>query len=287
MSITAIPTQNSYLLVLLMALAVLASACSPNRSNEMAATVGNPTKTNTTNTNKPVGPAYDKAQQVIDAAIAAHGGALYNHVQIDFVFRNRQYQSYRKAGMYRYFRAFEDTTEAGNVAQFKDTYSNDGFERTVNGQPVALSQRKVSAYGNAVNSVLYFVQLPYGLNDAAVVKAHLGTVTIKGQTYDKVRVTFLEEGGGTDFEDVFVYWFNTDTHLIDYLAYEFHVNGGGIRFREAINQREVGGLVFNDYVNYKLDHKQHTVEEADQLFEADALIELSRIVSEQVQVQPL
>jgi len=185
--------------------------------------------------------------------------------------------------VFTYTRSFNDTTETG-INKVKDVYTNEGLVRTVNGEEVELSERKATAYGNSVNSVLYFVQLPYGLNDAAVIKELLGTVTVKGQPYYKVKVTFQAEGGGTDFEDVFIYWINQESYRVAYLAYLFHVNEGGIRFREAYNQRTINGLVFSDYVNYEVDEKQYTVEEADQLFEAGKLKELSRIVSERGQV---
>lgn len=89
-------------------------------------------------------------------------------------------------------------------------------------------------YYNSVNSVHYFAYLPQGLNDKAVQKELLGEVVLKGEPYYKVRVTFAQEGGGNDYEDVFIYWFHKQKFTMDYLAYEFHVDGGGMRFREAV-----------------------------------------------------
>ena len=66
---------------------------------------------------------------------------------------------------------------------------------------------------------------------------------VEKENYDKVKVWFDKEGGGKDFEDVYCYWFNQKTHLIDYLAY----TNGGPRFRRVKNRKTVGGIVFQDY----------------------------------------
>jgi hypothetical protein len=37
-----------------------------------------------------------------------------------------------------------------------------------------------------------------------------------------------------DFDDEYMYWIK-DTRKVDYLAYSYHVNDGGVRFRAAFN----------------------------------------------------
>ena len=105
-----------------------------------------------------------------------------------------------------------------------------------------------------------------------------------GRSYHKFNITFDQEGGGTDFEDEFIYWFDATDYSLDYLAYLFHVNGGGIRFRKAINQRRVAGVLFNDYINYKADHNQLKVADTDHAFEAGKLEELSQILLDNIAV---
>ena len=80
-------------------------------------------------------------------------------------------------------------------------------------------------------------QLPFGLNDPAVIKEYLGQKVINQQLYEKVKVTFLQENGGKDFEDVFVYWIHAESKTVDFLAYSYLTDGGGVRFRQAINRR--------------------------------------------------
>ncbi len=97
-------------------------------------------------------------------------------------------------------------------------------------------------YTGSVNSVHYCSVLPYGLNDAAVQKKLLEETSINQKPYYKVQISFAEDGGGEDFDDVFIYWIDKKTFKVDYLAYSFHENDGGMRFREATNERFVNGI---------------------------------------------
>ena len=138
-----------------------------------------------------------------------------------------------------------------------------------------------------VNSVHYFSVLPYGLNDKAVRKKLLQETSIKETPYYKVQITFTEDGGGEDFEDVFIYWIDKTTFKIDYLAYSFHVDGGGMRFREATNERVVNGIRFVDYNNYKAKNASTKLENLDKAFENNGLNKLSEINLENVSVKIL
>ena len=161
------------------------------------------------------------------------------------------------------------------------------MQRTLNAQRVTLDQVKAHKTKEAVNSVLYFFQLPLGLNDQAVQKQYVGDDEIKGKKYHIVKVTFQQEGGGTDFQDEYLYWINQEDFYIDYLAYNYVVNGGGVRFREAINRRIVSDMVFQDYINYKPADKTTPLTSLSGLFEEGKLKELSRIISEDIKVEKL
>ena len=50
-------------------------------------------------------------------------------------------------------------------------------------------------------------------------KEEVGEDEVEGETYYEVKVTFREEGGGTDFEDEFLYWIHKENFTVDYLAY--------------------------------------------------------------------
>ena len=188
-----------------------------------------------------------KAQQIIAEAIEAHGGGKYKQAEIEFDFRNKHYKYLQNGGAYQYERIFKDTSDQ----KVRDVLTNDSFIREIADETVDVSEEWKGKYSNSVNSVMYFLMLPFRLEDSAVNASYVGESKIKGEPYYKVKVTFGQEGGGKDYQDIFMYWFHQDKKTMDYLAYSYDVDGGGVRFREAINKREVEGLLFQDYNNFK------------------------------------
>lgn len=225
------------------------------------------------------GPTED-AQGIVDLAIEASGGDRYQNSRIQFTFRDRKYIAYREDGQ----RVLKRITET-DTARIEDVISGSSFKRTVDGVSQQLADTTLQKLSDAVNSVHYFAYLPNGLNDAAVNKTYLGLAKIGDSQYHKIKVTFDQEGGGTDFEDIFVYWFNRETHVPDFLAYEYHTNGGGMRFREAYNERRVGGIRFVDYRNFKYEGPL-PVTSLDSLFTEGNLELLSRIELTDIEVIP-
>lgn len=219
------------------------------------------------------------AQHIVDLSIKAHGGDLFQKAVISFDFRERHYSISKSPRRFEYIREFTDTT--GFV---RDLLTNEGFERTVNGFPVELPEDKIRAFSNSVNSVAYFAFLPYGLNDPAVVKSYLGETEMEEKLYHLVKVTFRQEGGGEDFDDEFLYWFHKENHMIDYMAYSYHTDGGGVRFRKAIRKQQVGGLVLLDYENYKPTDKNTPIDQMEALYKEGKLELLSEILLENIKV---
>lgn len=223
----------------------------------------------------------EDAQGIVDVAIATAGGDKLNNTEIEFIFRDKEYGAMHKDGRFEYVRIFKDSSDL-----VRDMYTNDGFKREINGEEVSVPDSMATKYSNSINSVIYFALLPIGLNDAAVIKAYMGSTTIGSQDYHKIKVTFKEEGGGTDYEDVFIYWINKNTDEVDYLAYEYHTEGGGMRFREAYNERYVGGIRFVDYINYK-PASSVKLDDIDKAFIDGNLEELSRIELQNIKVNAL
>lgn len=221
------------------------------------------------------------ADKIIDNAITVAGGDLFLKSTIDFDFRDRHYKTIRDGGAYQYERIFLDSLDA-----VRDVLNNDGFERYTNGQLTEVADTMAIKYTASVNSVLYFALLPYGLNDVAVNKSYLGETTIKGETYHKIKVTFEQEGGGEDYQDVFIYWVNQKESTVDYFAYSYEeTDGVGSRFREAYNVRIVNGIRFVDHVNYKYEGDQYALQDYDKAFEQNVLKKLSVIELEKVEVR--
>lgn len=215
------------------------------------------------------------AQQIIDKTIMYSGADLVANSQIEFSFRNKTYNAIRKNGKFNLSRTFDSIT---------DELTNDGFTRIIDGNIAEIDATTRRTQSNAVNSVHYFSVLPFGLNDKAVHKKILAAATIKNKDYYKIEITFSEDGGGEDFEDVFIYWIGKDDFLIDYLAYSYHTNGGGKRFRVLKEQCTKNGVRFVDYYNYKPKNNTISLTEIDKLFENNALIKVSEIVLEDIEV---
>lgn len=223
----------------------------------------------------------DDVNVIVDEAIKTAGGELFENTEIEFLFRDREYGYQKSNGTFEYVRIFKDSSHV-----VRDELTNDGFIREIDGSQVDVIDSMAAKYSNSVNSVIYFALLPYGLNDAAVNKSHLGRVNLKNEEYHKIKVTFDQEGGGEDFQDVFIYWIGTADFKVDYIAYSYETEGGGIRFREAYNERMVGGIRFVDYINYK-PKGDVKLEETDVAYENGDLEELSRIELEDIKVNPL
>jgi hypothetical protein len=229
------------------------------------------------------GDATSRAQNIIDEAIKVHGGKVYEQSQIQFDFRGKRFTSSRAGSEFRLTRSFKDSIE-GQWVEIEDVLDNGGFKRYVDGQKIVLSPKKSNSYRQSVNSVHYFNQLPFGLNDAAVIKEYLGEVVIDENSYDKIKVSFSENGGGDDFEDIFLYFINAQSKTLDFLAYEYQVNNGGIRFRKAINRRRINGIVIQDYLNYKADPNAVSLLQIEKAYGEGKLKLLSKIEKQSVQV---
>ncbi len=219
------------------------------------------------------------AQEIVDKSIAVSGGRLYLDHDTSFKFRNRVYVSQNKDGK----KILKRISKLDSLT-ITDIRTHTALQRFMNDSLIALPDSIANRYANSVNSVHYFARLPFGLNDGAVNKELLGEETIKGKEYYKLKVTFDQANGGVDFEDTYVYWFDKQSFKPDYLAYEFHVDGGGQRFREAYNERYVNGIRFVDYNNFKPETKGTSIFDIGKLFEKGDLDLLSKIALDSIRV---
>ena len=223
------------------------------------------------------------AQDIIDKSLKASGSEAYNSAKVSFKFRDGQYTSTRACGTFKLERVLVDSLGVNTV----DVVTNTKFKRTQNDSVTQVADSLVTRISDAVNSVHYFAQLPYGLNDDAVQKELAGDTKINGREYHKINVWFKQEGGGTDYQDKYMYWIDKERYTVDYLAYSYEVNGGGVRFREAFNPRIVNGIRFVDYNNYKPRDKDVPLTDLDAYFIKDKLQKVSEIKTENVEVSLL
>jgi hypothetical protein len=177
---------------------------------------------------------------------------------VTFDFRQFRFRIKNTKNGYYYERTYTDSI--GN--NLKDQLENGVYTHQVNGVATTLNAKMESRYREGLNSVAYFMLLPYKLQDKAVNAQYLEPTTIEGKKYHKIKIWFDAEGGGKDHEDIYCFWINQDTHTMDFLAYA----NGGPRFRKATKSEKIGGVVFQNYDNYQILDKEIPTDKYDQAF---------------------
>jgi hypothetical protein len=222
-----------------------------------------------------------KATEIIDKTIEVSGGNNFENSVIQFDFRAITYKAKREKGKFELSRLQLRAEDS-----IFDIIDNTGFKRLINNKIVKVDDSLATLYTASVNSVHYFSVLPFGLNDKAVNKSVIGEEQIKDKMYFKIKVTFNPNGGGEDYEDVFIYWVDKESYKVDYLAYSYNEEDGiGMRFRAAYNERFVNGLRFVDYTNYKTENQAIALADLGVSFEKNQLKLLSKIELLKVSVQ--
>ncbi len=219
----------------------------------------------------------DLAGKIIEEAITKHGGKHYLEKTVELTFRKFQLKIEHRKDTFRYERNYPDST-----GWVQEVFSNEKTFRNINGELQVLDKKTIDKFQNGINAMVYFIMLPYRLQDEAVVPEYLGKELIKDVEYHKIRVIFKREGGGQDHEDVYLYWF-TEDYSLDYLAYEYYSDETGRRFREAFNRRDVNGIVFQDYNNYA-EEIEGDFDTIAKRFEKGELKKLSVVSLDQIKV---
>ena len=225
----------------------------------------------------------DRSSEIIDQAIQAMGGDILDQAEITFDFRDQTLSYYADKGNYRYTRVFTD--KAGQIVT--DTLTNHDFIRYTDGKRLDLSDERKSTLQGGVNSIIYFAFLPFKLNDPSAINEYVSRVAIQGKTYEKIKVSFHNEQGNAAHNDVYYYYFDPEDLSLDYFAYKFQEDGGGIRFRSGYNERSVDGLTIRDYINYMADPDSVEFSTIEKFYNQDQLQELSRIELRNVEVKDL
>lgn len=205
---------------------------------------------------------------LLERVFEAHGSETLRHATLTFEFRGDRFEARRDGGAF----SFTSHRRAPGRPRLVIRVDNRGTNQS-------------QAMAETVNSVVYFATLPLSLRDPAVKTRLLANETIAGRTYHRLEVTFEKEGGGSDYDDRFLYWFRAGSYEMDYLAYRYLRDGGGVRFRVAKNPRSVHGVRFQDYDNYEASLTTK-LDELPDSFEQGKLKKLSEILTENVCVKP-
>ena len=219
-------------------------------------------------------------EEIINKSIEVSGFNT-NEINITFDFRAYHYEFFRKDYNFTYAR-----TTIKDEKKIRDELSSTKvLRRFIDSVPESLTDSLAVVYSNSLNSVMYFFQLPKPLLDGAVHSELLDEIKIEEATYWTIKVYFSEEGGGEDYQDEYRYWINQDTYEIDYLAYNYTTEGGGIRFRKAINKKRVKGILFQDYQNFSPSNKFEPLDSLPQIYEDGLLSQISLIENKNIIVQ--
>lgn len=218
---------------------------------------------------------------VVRRALDVHGARGLGTADVRFSFRGTPYRMARHRGHYLY-----EVTKTGEHDHQRFRLNNQGFEQWLNGKPIKPSPTKQQAQKNALISVIYFASIPWVLGDRAVHVETLPDTEFQGETHSTRRVTFDRQSGGADHDDVFAYWFERDTGRLAFLAYRFHVNGGGVRLRQVIRVQRIQGIDFFDYNNYSAPTATRLPDLLSLLAEGEVQL-ISVITMEKIQVLEL
>lgn len=222
----------------------------------------------------------NKATSIIHNCRTVYGSDLIDEHRVTF-----QLREYNYVWDYTGNSRLQERITIDSIGnRIKDSWSGENFYRIINQDTVPLTEEAIQKYKNSINSVFYFAFLPKSLTDPAVNAILLESVIIKDQPYHKIKVTFTEEGGGEDYEDIFLYWIHQKSFKLDYMAYQYFTEGGGMRFREAVNHHKVDDIILQDYNNYKPTYEVDNFLHIDSLYMNDELTLVSRINLENLSI---
>ncbi len=219
---------------------------------------------------------------VVDRAIEHHGGEVYGHseTELDLCSKSGCFHVVARIDGDRWAYAV-----SGKSGDSRLLVRSTDQELTVrrDGRPEPVTADKEQSFRDWAMARVYFCFLPFRLNDLSVMKQDLGPVDWDGRRLHKVKVTF-QTGTSTDAGDQYMYWFDPETARLEYFAYSYDDNGGGLRFRRAVRHRRIGGLLFFDQENLGADGPGLSVDAIDAAYVRDSMRHVSTVRLEKIQV---
>ena len=231
------------------------------------------------------GPGARQRVRIVTRAIEHHGGEAYrgSETELDVC---------SKSGCFHVVARVDGDRFAYTVSGKSDDprrevrWSNDVLEVRENGAAVAIEPGKEQRYRDWAMARVYFCFLPYRLDDPSVIQHDRGLIEWDGRRLHKVKVTF-EPGTSTDAGDEYLYWFDPETARLEYFAYSYDDDGGGLRFRRAVRHRRVGGLLFFDQENLGVEGPGLSVEAIDPAYVQSRMRHISTVRLEAISVKPV
>jgi hypothetical protein len=195
-------------------------------------------------------PGTSDRLEIVDRAIEHHGGDRFESSRIRLTVASRSgsfdVDSTIEGDRFEYvIRASEGSDER------EYRRDNKALEVTEGGEPMDMDESEQVRAESYVNQRMYFLFLPYKLNDPGTFKEDQGIEEWNGRQLQRVRVTF-QAGSSDGAGSAYVYWFDPETARLEQFAYDYSA-GTGLRFRTLRNYRRIGGLLFYDADNYGLN----------------------------------
>ena len=223
--------------------------------------------------------------EIVSRAIEHHGGEIYERSQSEMTMCSG-------SGCYRISVRMDDGTYAYRVGGPISTghreveASNDTVAHWHDGVPQQVAPADEQRLRDWAMARIYFVYLPFRLNDPGVIQHDLGLESWDGRELHRVKVTF-PVGSSTDAQDEFIYWFDPSSARLEQFAYSFEGEPDGIRFRRLFNHRRIGGVLFFDQENLGLEGDHLSVDQITPAFVKDSMREISTVTLADVRVVPL
>ncbi len=194
---------------------------------------------------------------------------MYNDAELGFDLDGQSYRVARVDDSYRY------TAHDKNAG--REVYrelNNLGYFEHLNGKMLELSAEDSSSQAGDIHASVYFALLPFSLDDPQLQAEYLGEDSLDGRAYHRLGIRNEDGFGLQEGLAEFLYWFDTESFRLDYLAHSLAAKEG-TRFRKALNSRRVNGIVFQDYEVFRgpgID-SLHMIAE---LYASDRLLSISR-----------
>lgn len=228
--------------------------------------------------------AHPRRLAIVERSIEFHGGEVFSHSQSDL-------QVCSRSGCFELVARVEggsfDLEAAGAVREHhrRVRITNDTIDYWQDDEVQQVAADRAESLRNWVMARVYFVFLPFRLQDPSVIQQDLGSEIWDGRALRKVKVSFISKtSNGAD--DEFLYWFDPATARLEQFAYSFAGRPGGLRFRRLYDFRRVGGILFYDQENWGVDEDGLSVDD----IRPAAVAEWNRISTvnlREIEVRPL
>ena len=229
-------------------------------------------------------PGTSDRLDIVDRAIEYHGGELFERSRVRLTVASRSgsfdVDSTTDGDRFEYVIRTANASD-GRVYRRDNTM----LEMTENGEPMEMDEVAQVRAESYVNQRMYFLFLPYKLNDPGTWKEDEGLEEWNGRQLHRVRITFAA-GSSAGADSAYIYWFDPETARLEKFAYDYS-EGTGLRFRTLRNYRRIGGLLFYDADNYGLNTADGglTVDDINPAYVEEELPLVSRIEHRDIDVE--